>query len=270
LEDGTARCWGYNHLGALGGGTYTDSNVPVVVSGLSSVRSISAGYYHTCAVLEDGTARCWGYNYHGELGDGTYTDSNVPVVVSGLSSVRSISAGGVHTCAVLEDGTARCWGYNYHGDLGDGTYTDSNVPVVVSGCAPDLSTNNYTECRQVTANGGLLMYSKRCQDATYSLKVNIAKCDRFEYLAAAKPQVSDCAEQGGCWIEVLYKGARGWIMASTSTSCAGGSNPSDTALVAYCPAAACPIQGELQSLLPMKSLLVTEIAAACNACCVRG
>jgi alpha-tubulin suppressor-like RCC1 family protein len=300
LEDGTARCWGYNYYGQLGDGTFMNSNVPVVVSGLSNERSISAGKYVTCAVLEDGTARCWGDNFNGQLGDGTsrFTDkknlpgvvpglsnvrnisagnehtcavledgtvrcwgsnnfgqlgrgattgeSFVPVVVSGLSNVRSVSTGFYHTCAVLEDGSARCWGYNNKGELGDGTSVTRIVPVVVSGCPPDSSTSNYSECRQVTADGGLLMHSKPCEGATYSLKVTIAKCDRFEYLAAAKPQVSECANQGdfSCWIEVIYKGTRGWIMASTGTSCADDSNPSDMALVAYCPAAACPIRGE--------------------------
>lgn len=247
LDNGTARCWGYNWYGELGDGTFTGSNVPVVVSGLNNIRSISAGDAHTCAVLEDGSARCWGDNHYGKLGDGTTTQSNVPVVVSGLSNVRGISAGGFHTCAALENGTARCWGWNYHGQLGDGTATDSKVPVVVSGCAPKPTTSNYTECRQVIASEGLLMYSKPCK-YSMSLSATIARCQRFEYLAAAHAQVSECANQGDltCWVEIIYSGTRGWITAGTGTSCEDGSNPSDTALVAYCPAAACPTQGKLR------------------------
>jgi len=134
LGDGTARCWGNNSYGELGTGTYTSNEpVPVAVSGLSDVVSISAGQYHTCAVITDGTARCWGNNGSGQLGDGTNTASNVPVTVSGLTNVISISAGDNQTCAVLSDGTARCWGYNDFGQLGDGTVTNSNVPVAVTG-----------------------------------------------------------------------------------------------------------------------------------------
>lgn len=133
MQDGTARCWGYNGYGQLEDGTTTSSAVPVVVPGLSSVRSISAGMYHTCAVLENGTASCWGYNQNAQLGDGTFTERSMHVPVPGLSNVRSISAGYYHTCAVLENGSASCWGFNGRGQLGDGTDINRNIPVVVSG-----------------------------------------------------------------------------------------------------------------------------------------
>jgi titin len=136
LADGTARCWGFNSSGQLGNGVSglaTSSSVPVVVSGLSNVVSISAGDGYSCAVVGDGTARCWGRNVSGALGDGSTTSSSVPVVVSGLSNVVSVSAGSrEHSCAVLLDGTARCWGYNQFGQLGNGTQTDSSIAAVVT------------------------------------------------------------------------------------------------------------------------------------------
>jgi alpha-tubulin suppressor-like RCC1 family protein len=100
---------------------------------LSGVRQVSAGLYHTCAVLNDGTLRCWGNNGSGQLGNGTNTNSNLPVTVSGITNAVTVSAGGGHTCAVLNDGTLRCWGANWNGQLGNGTNTNSNLPVVVSG-----------------------------------------------------------------------------------------------------------------------------------------
>jgi hypothetical protein len=126
-------CWGYNDIGRLGDGTTVDKTVPVAVSGLSQVRSISAARFHSCAVFEDCTAKCWGLNTNGWLGDGTTTGSTSPVAVSGLSNVISISAGATHTCAVLENGGGRCWGDNSYGQLGDGTTTSSKTPVAVSG-----------------------------------------------------------------------------------------------------------------------------------------
>ena len=85
LADGTARCWGNNGLGRLGNGiSGGTSNVPVVVSNLTDAVDITAGSFHTCAVLSDGGARCWGAGADGRLGDGTTTNSNLPVPVVGL------------------------------------------------------------------------------------------------------------------------------------------------------------------------------------------
>jgi alpha-tubulin suppressor-like RCC1 family protein len=80
LGGGTVQCWGSNFAGQLGDGTLTDHNVPAVaVPGLTSVVSVAAGGYHTCAVLADGSAQCWGYNDSGQLGDLTTTSRSTPV-----------------------------------------------------------------------------------------------------------------------------------------------------------------------------------------------
>ena len=99
LDDGSLNCWGWDNYGQLGdGGTNTDKNTPVSVSlgtGRTAV-AVSAGNYHTCAILDDGSLKCWGYDGIGQLGDGgTNSDKNTPVSVSlgtGRTAV-AVSAG---------------------------------------------------------------------------------------------------------------------------------------------------------------------------------
>ena len=45
--------------------------IPVAVAGISTAIAITAGAYHSCAVLRSGSVECWGYNGDGELGNGT-------------------------------------------------------------------------------------------------------------------------------------------------------------------------------------------------------
>jgi alpha-tubulin suppressor-like RCC1 family protein len=122
---GAAQCWGYNADGQLGNSSATDSHVPVAVSGLSSgATTISAGFYHTCALTTGGAAKCWGYNGFGNLGNNSTSNAGVPVAVSGLSSgVTAISAGLVDTCAVGAPGVPMCWG--------DDLAVNSPVPVTI-------------------------------------------------------------------------------------------------------------------------------------------
>jgi alpha-tubulin suppressor-like RCC1 family protein len=132
-SDGTVECWGLNAFGQLGNGTYTNSNTPVTVSGLTGVVQVSVGNQHTCGVLYNGTVECWGDNGSGQLGNGTTIGSNTPVAVSGLSGATQVSAGSSRTCALLFNGTVECWGDNSNGQLGNGTTTSSSSPVMVSG-----------------------------------------------------------------------------------------------------------------------------------------
>jgi alpha-tubulin suppressor-like RCC1 family protein len=140
LSDGSVQCWGWNSDGQLGIGTNTGpqtcnsfgcSTTPVPASGISTAIAISAGGYHTCALLSDGTVQCWGSNSNGQLGNGSTTDSFIPVTVSGISTATTITTGKYHTCAILSGGAVQCWGRNAYGQLGDGSTTDSSIPVTI-------------------------------------------------------------------------------------------------------------------------------------------
>jgi alpha-tubulin suppressor-like RCC1 family protein len=51
-----------------GGGTETESNVPVPVAGGYRFRVLSAGGTATCAITLAGTPLCWGLNANGAVG----------------------------------------------------------------------------------------------------------------------------------------------------------------------------------------------------------
>jgi len=142
-SDNNAYCWGINSSGELGNNNApTESLVPVAVStsgALSgkTVKSISAGYSHTCAIASDNNAYCWGYNLFGQVGNNATSNSPVPVAVSnsGVLSGKTISkitAGIYTTCAIASDNKPYCWGYGGYGGLGNNSTSNSSTPVAVS------------------------------------------------------------------------------------------------------------------------------------------
>ena len=95
LDNDSIKCWGLNHYEQLGAGSITNETctinsynydckkepVAVVLPEGRTAQAVSAGTWHTCALLDDDSIACWGDNSVGQLGDGTTNGSNVPVVV---------------------------------------------------------------------------------------------------------------------------------------------------------------------------------------------
>src|SRR5581483_4630784 len=108
LRSGGVTCWGANLYGQLGDGGTSDSATPVRVTGLQNgVTAVTAGLYHSCAILGGGSATCWGWNQQGQLGDASTDSSSSAVSVArlglaadGTGSVvanpRSVSASAKH------------------------------------------------------------------------------------------------------------------------------------------------------------------------------
>ncbi len=113
----------------------TNSATPVDVVGISSVTSVSAGAWSTCARMNSGSIKCWGENTRGQLGDGSSSDSSlVPLEPLGLSAgARAIVTQNDTTCARTPVGGIKCWGHNDYGQLGGTGIAVSRVPVDIVG-----------------------------------------------------------------------------------------------------------------------------------------
>jgi alpha-tubulin suppressor-like RCC1 family protein len=154
---GSVSCWGYNQYGQVGDETIIDRFSPTNTKGLTAVGKVSAGEFHSCAIMNSGV-KCWGDNEWGQLGNGTTTGMLVPVDVYSLSTgAKAVTTGANHSCAVTTSGGIKCWGDNEVGQLGDGTRTNRLTPVDVIGLTTGVlavsAGSNYT-CALVS-NGGV-------------------------------------------------------------------------------------------------------------------
>lgn len=97
-----------------------------LVPGLSNVKAIAVGQSHMLALTANGNV--WGWGHGG-------TASVTPAVVAGLSQVKSIAAGEDYSVALAADGRVWTWGANLFGQLGNGTTGRNSGPAVVQGIA---------------------------------------------------------------------------------------------------------------------------------------
>ena len=145
LNDGRVKCWGGDADDdqmegrgnfALGIGKKTNigdeqnemgDNLKAADLGTNiKAKAISAGGYHTCALLSDGKVKCWGEGGYGQLGQDNSEDLGDEPGEMGdkLKAIdlsrpaKAISAGHVHTCALLDSGEVKCWGDGQFGRLG--------------------------------------------------------------------------------------------------------------------------------------------------------
>jgi alpha-tubulin suppressor-like RCC1 family protein len=121
-------CWGSNSGGQLGTGddSLLDVELPGAIQTLpAAILDLTAGGYHSCALLESGTVMCWGSNERGECGVPSSAPHFAPVLASTPRFV-SIASGAEasHTCGVLADGSVQCWGSDERAQLGSAASTE--------------------------------------------------------------------------------------------------------------------------------------------------
>ena len=152
--NGTAHCWGVNHMGELGNGTIAPDSTgsvgpvtpaPTPVIGGIRFSQVTAGEELTCAlsVAPEQAIYCWGYGQSGETGDSsvmTTCDGPKPYYTKPCSTpvparvlpeaipgdypapndvkFARVAAGMRMACAISVGGDAYCWGSNYRCELG--------------------------------------------------------------------------------------------------------------------------------------------------------
>jgi hypothetical protein len=124
IQDGTARCWGWNpggHLGGAAGGKHAgDKSPPVTVAGLRDATQLALGNAFSCALKKDTSVSCWG---------------GTNMVVPQLRGIVHLAAGAGHACSVNSAGEVQCWGDNSNGQLGTRGLQEASgsSPVLVPG-----------------------------------------------------------------------------------------------------------------------------------------
>ena len=170
IDDGTVRCWGPEAgvFGELGYGTTLGVGHPSAGGAIDlgagrSAVAITAGGFHTCALLDNGTVRCWGDGRSGQLGYGNTSkigDDEAPGSVAPVTlqaEAVAVTAGASHTCALLDIGTIRCWGegdngrlgYGHVNDVGDNETPAAVAPVSAGGSAVQISASRVHTCARL-------------------------------------------------------------------------------------------------------------------------
>ena len=122
--DGAVWSWGYGGWGRLGHGDQQDQLLPKKVEALAGQRAIgvSAGAYHSIALIADGALWSWGDGDGGKLGHGDDQLQLLPKKVEAFAGQRVVAvlAREDHGLAITADGAVFTWGQGEYGCLGHG------------------------------------------------------------------------------------------------------------------------------------------------------
>lgn len=127
-RSGQVWAWGSNTYGQLGvGSAESRIDTPQMVSGLSDVISIAAGYSHSLAADYSGQVYAWGSNGNGQLGNGRTQNNSTPRAVLNIKKAVQVSAGNETSMALTSDNQVYTWGYGEYGQLGDDSTSNNRA-----------------------------------------------------------------------------------------------------------------------------------------------
>lgn len=140
LDNDRLKCWGNASSGRLGSGSGSNhlgdapgedgDALPYVDLGIGrTVKKVSVGFYHACAILDNDRLKCWGNSSGGRLGNGNASNhlgdapgemgDNLDYVDLGTGrTVKDVVAAGYHTCALLDNNLLKCFGTSDRGQVG--------------------------------------------------------------------------------------------------------------------------------------------------------
>lgn len=220
---GDVYCWGNNDSGQLGPDVMgTSSPTPQRVELGAAALQVSAGLYHSCALLDgDGGVRCWGGNTFGELGRGDTLDATGQIAtVQAPAGVQSLSGNGPFTCLIaqpdaMDDPELHCWGFSEYAPTISGSFTNFSAPLDLEadGVVTSLDVGMWHAC--VAQDGDALCWGANSSgqlgvgsqgnlsfdDSTPSLRGGVTQV-AAGVNAAQQPWGSSCAIRYGvvyCW-----------------------------------------------------------------------
>ena len=143
-EHGVLRCWGQNHYGQLGRGTFgavhDKAGAPTIDGG---AKGLWMGRQSACIRDAADATRCWGRGIGLGFGDGVLADFAAPTTTTlgaGTLGYDSLGpAASSHRCVVKADGSVWCWGGNQSGQLMNGLQSQTGDPPTLQHVKATLS-----------------------------------------------------------------------------------------------------------------------------------